>query len=732
MKIRKSILSIMLAMAVVICSLVPSVALADGASNSAAVTRLSQLGMVDETISDPNSIFTRAQLAKAVALAKDLTDEAATLSGSTIFPDIESNSELSGYVNSLLSRGLMYGRPDGYFHPEGGVTYAEACIVLVKLLGYTDSDVTGMWPNNYISKATDLKLNSGITLKKNDYITVSTAATMIDRLLDTNMKNTSTTQASKTFSESVNLYTDMVVYDTALTYSTLANNAVLSDKGTYYLEDAASKLQAGSTYRVSLDGSNIEKVFGKINDNYSITVDSSLDNVVYYKDNYIIKSMTLPSDVTYYYHGTKQNYSNLNTILNSNSTIMFAYNDNKTGYMYAVIVDPVFSKPEVARDFNPSSESVGDIVFDKNTKIIKNNKEILKTAIEEMDVIYSVTDINGSNRIIFVYSDKAEGDIKGFTSNGPTSTGVQIDSKSYSFSKDMDLSKADKFKESDKVAALLGHDGKVVDLVKIDYKIGSEIEIKVLGNSKTSDNLIDNQVLTEDNKKYYVLEGAGTLEVGGQYKVNVDGDTIVKVKNRLNALYNYSIRRVSENTIFYGGGDNPRSIILPQISTYYYHGAKTDYKTVLDSLKLGSSVIIATKNGIFDYGTVVDPVYSKPVIMGSQTKATIDRINDNSLFIYKDGEYYNLTGFIEYGDVVYSVSDLWDINKYIYVADIQVKGRIKNIVPNKVNPKSIQIDNTTYSISKYFDTSKLSKAKVDSYVKITLDIDGKIIDIDVY
>jgi hypothetical protein len=732
MKIKKSALSILMILSLIITSLVPSLAFADGVDNSSALVKLGQLGIIDSSTTDLSSTFTREQMVRAIIIAKDLEDEAATLEGSTIFPDVVSNSELSGYVNTVLSRGIMYGMPDGYFHPESAVTYAEACVTMVKLLGYTDSDVTGIWPNNYISKATDLKLNDGIRLRKSDKLTVGTAAVMLNRLLDTNIKKVSANAADMTFSQAINLYNEITVYDTAKTYWSLAENAVLTDKGTLYLEDAGVTLQAGNTYRVHLEDNSIKSVFGSISDSFGLTVDSVVDNTVYYKDNYISKSMILPSDVAYYYHGVKQSYDKLKDILKTNTSLVFAYNDNKTGYKYAVVVDPIYSKPEIAESFDGTSDKLGNIVFDVDTKIIKNGKEISKSQIEDMDVVYSVSDMNGNNRVIYVYNDKAEGDIKEFTPNGPAPTSVKIDNSTYSFSKDMDISIVAKFKQGDKVAALLGYDGKVVAIRKIDYKIGNEIQVRILGNNKTSDNLIDNQVLTEDNKKYYVLEGAGTLEVGGEYKVNVDGDTIVKVKNRLNALYNYSIRRVSENTIFYGGGDNPSSTILPQISTYYYHGAKTDYKTVLDSLKLGSSVVIAVKNGIYDYGIVVDPVYSKPVIMGFQTKEVIDRMNDNSLFIYKGGEYYNLIGFIEDRDVVYSVSDLWDINKYIYVADTQVRGRIKNILPNKVNPKSIQIDNTTYSISKYFDTSKLSKAKVDSYVKVTLDIDGKIINIDVY
>jgi hypothetical protein len=730
MKIKKSILSIMLAMALVISSFVPSVAFADAASNSAAITRLAQLGMVDETLTDPNSIFTRAQLAKAVALAKDLTDEAATLSGSTIFPDIESNSELSGYVNSLLSRGLMYGRPDGYFHPEGGVTYAEACIVLVKLLGYTDSDVTGMWPNNYISKATDLKLNSGITLKKNDYITVSTAAIMIDRLLDTNMKNTSTTQASKTFSESVNLYTDIVVYDTALTYSTLANNAVLTDKGTYYLEDAASKLQAGNTYRVVLEDNNIEKVYGKTKETLSVTVDNIIDNVVSYKDNNISKSIVLPSDIIYYYHGTKQGYDKLSDNLKTNTTIIFAYNDNKTGFEYAIIADPVYSKPVIVENFSEATNKFGDITFDNNVKVIKNGLVISKSEIEEFDVIYSITDLNGSNKLIYVYNNRAEGNIKAFSPNGPVPTSIKIDNSSYNFSKEMDLTQISKFKIGDKISAILGYDGKVVGLKNIDYHTMNEVEIRVLGNSKTSSDLIENQILT-DKGKYYVLDSINTFELGGKYTVNVDDNIIVKSNRIDNSLDTYGVRDITSDSITYASGDGVGIFQFPRLFTYYYNGQKIDYKAALDSLKLGSSVILAKNKSSYEYGVIIDPIYSKPIIKNEKNVEEIDRMfSDGSLFVYRNGDYYDTTKYISDKDVVYTVSDIWNTNKYVYAINTRITGKINSIAPNKINPKSIQIEKETYSFSKYFNFDKLDKMNVGYYVAITLDVEGKVLDID--
>jgi hypothetical protein len=733
MKIKKSILSIILVMTLIITSLIPSIVFADVPGSSASIVRLQQLGIVDGSITDTKSPLTRAQLANAIAVAKDLTDEAATLSGSTIFPDVDSNSELSGYVNALLSRGLMYGRPDGYFHPEGGVSYAEACTILVKLLGYTDSDVTGMWPNNYISKATDLKLNDNIKLKKNDIITVGTAAIMLDRLLDTKVKKTTAAEVEKTFSEYVSLYTDIVVYDNALTNRSLSSNSVLTDKGTFYLSDSNIKLQVGNTYRVALDETYIDKVYGSIKEADNITVDSFMDNKVYYKLNNTDKNMILPSGITYYYHGTKQDYAKLSEILKTNSTVVLIYNNNnKTGYEYAVIIDPIFSKPEVALNFKVTSDKLGSISFDDSTKIIKNGEIISKSDIEEMDVVYSVTDVNGNNRAIFVYNDRAEGNIKGFSPNGPVPTSVTIDSKSYNFSKDMDLSPVSQFRSGDKVSALLGYDSKVVALKKITYMTRNEVEVKILENIKTSDDLLDNQVLT-DIGKYYLLDSISNLEVGAKYIVYLDDNTIVKIKKKENTTENYGVRHIAANTITYNTKDGVGTFVLPKISTYYYKGNKIDYATAFENIKIGSSIILTKINGNYDYGLIIDPIYSEPIIKTENNRAEIeDKYDDGAMFAYRNGHYYESSDMIFNKDVVYVVSDIWNTTKYMYITNQRITGKVKNIAPNKINPKTIQIDSVSYKLSKYFDVTKLSTVDIGLDSIITLDIEGEVIDISAY
>lgn len=861
LKFKNKIVSILLALALIFSNLTAVTVFADGVEQPGSLVRVQKLGILNEGTADINSLLTRGQLVEGLVAASGLMEKAEGLRGSTVFPDIESGSELSGYINAVIGKGIIYGMPDGYFHPESGVTFAEACTIMVKLLGYVDSDVTGIWPNNYINKASDLELTKDLNLKKNQKINILTAAIMFDRLLGTKVKG----DANKTFMDFVGLYpvysapeiavnfnpsdyrmgnitfedniqitkdgklitkadiqdldvvyrvsdinggnrsiivlnnraegnidaflpnefaptsikidgtsygfgkemdvnklSDVKVGDKAaailgydgkvidvrkinfktgnevtikvlgnmMTSDNLQSNQVLTDLGIYYVLDNSGVLDLGGKYNVAVDGDTIVKVKERLNlqDNY--TIHKVVDSVIWYGED-STKTMAIPQVSAYYYHGVKQNYNNLSSILKSNMTLIFTYNSDKIGYDYAVIIDPVYSKPEVVVNFNEDSTKLGDIVFDGKTSIIKNGQNISKNDIEDLDVVYNVTDINGRNRNIIVFNNRAEGNIKAFTPNGPSPISIQIENASYTFSKHMNLNKLADFMVGDKVAALLGYDGKVIDLKKIQYKTGVESEIKVLGNSMTIDSLTQNQVMT-DLGKYFVADNLIPLEIGRKYKVSIDEDTVVKIKNIESSIEKYSIRGVIDSTVSYGEGSDIKTMNLPKVNAYYYNGTKIDYSTALASLKLSSSLILAKGNGGYEYGVIIDPVYGKPLVVNENSSREIEDLNNKRyLFIYRNGTYIWTFDYLKNRDVVYTVTDIWGGNRYIYILDTKVSGKITSILPNMIDIKTIQIGNTSYNISQYFEVSNFRKEGmgVGANVTLVLDINGKVIDI---
>lgn len=733
MKFAKLFFSIFLIFGLLISSISPGVAFAaDSVDYCGAVSRMKQLGVLDSTISDDTKTFTRGQFAKAIVVVDNLIDTASAMGGSTVFPDVASNSELSGYVNVLMSKQLIPGMADGKFHAETAVTYSEITTVLVKLLGYSEGDLTGTWPSNFISKASNLKITSNLAFKKNDKVSIKNAALMFDRFLNTEIKNQNGNSAEKvTFLSSTNVYSDCIIYDNSDTSSSLAENEVLTDKGVLYSLDDSTKLQVGETYRVKIEDGEITKVYGIAKDTLKIAINNMIGNTISYKENGEEKSMTLPSSISYYYHGVEQKFENISNILQIDMTIIFT--NNNSSYSYAVIADPVYSKPEVSTNFNPLNNKIGDITFDSNIKIIKNGEAISKKDINDMDVIYNVTDMNGENRYILVIENYVEGNIKAFLADGHSPTGIQIDSSSYNYGKNMDLNKLQYFSTGDLVALLLGYDGKVIDVKNIQQRTGSLVECILLGNYRTSDNLASDEVITD--KGTFTYKGdVDSLEIGGKYRLYVSDNVITKVDKKVNSTENYAVTEVTGSDMKVEGSNSTvASMQLPKASVYYYHGEKISYYEAVSNITAFSSLILSkSSNGnSYDYAVIVDPYFSEPkMFMYSDTDFLHEIQNSGFKYIFRDEMYTENPYTINDKDIVYFVSDVWNRNRYIYAYDVKAYGYIQGFSPSKVNASSIKLNSGTYELSKYLDKTKLKNYYTGSFIKLYLGVDGKVVSVE--
>jgi S-layer homology domain. len=444
-----------------------------------AANRLKSLGIMNGVSNenfDPWGNVTREQFARIIIKATGLKDTAAGMQGTSAYSDVDPNSEISGYINLAISKGFLSGAIDGYFHPEANVSYAQVCTATVRALGYTDKDVPGIWPKNYIEKASDLEITTGISFGNNDAVQRWAMAKIIDKLLDTNIKKQSQSEPDKSLADAAELFTECTILDNSKTSDKLADNQVQTDKGIFYYDNSAMELQLGNTYRLDIkDNETIKTAYGAQKTLEGISVDGSVGNKVSYRDEKgITQYKTLPDKTTYYYHGSKIAYDNIASILQTRCSIVFAYNDDNSGYEYAVIYDPIYSDPEVARGYDPSSRQIGDISIRGDATVIREGKVIDAQSIREKDVVYKVSDIWDKYSYILVVDDKVGGKIDDVFPDRVTPKYVRVDGKDYYFSNDIDINKLSvrpgALEEDDNVVMLLGHDGKVVD---IDY-LGSD------------------------------------------------------------------------------------------------------------------------------------------------------------------------------------------------------------------------------------------------------------------
>jgi hypothetical protein len=164
----------------------------DTVSYKNAIERLYGLGIMQGNNGSftPDSNIIRGDLAKVIltSIGKSKLSDIK----SKLFEDVNQNDYYLSYVNIAGQLGIMAGsnvKGKKYFKPKDNVTLAELTTIIVRCLGYKDSDLDGKWPFNYIAKGNDLKLFQGIeNINPNTKVKRSDVAIMINNMLDTPIK----------------------------------------------------------------------------------------------------------------------------------------------------------------------------------------------------------------------------------------------------------------------------------------------------------------------------------------------------------------------------------------------------------------------------------------------------------------------------------------------------------------------------------------------------------------
>ncbi len=102
---------------------------------NAGIAILTQIGAVEgnpDGTFRPGRTLNRAEFTKIVLLAKGID----VGGGENCFPDVRASDWFSPYVCEAKARRIVQGNPDGLFHPDRPVNYAEAVKILVTLYGY--------------------------------------------------------------------------------------------------------------------------------------------------------------------------------------------------------------------------------------------------------------------------------------------------------------------------------------------------------------------------------------------------------------------------------------------------------------------------------------------------------------------------------------------------------------------------------------------------------------------
>lgn len=155
---------------------------------------LNSLGIMQGTGNsrfEPGRSLTRAEFCKLAVTAMGI-DDASPYASYTIFPDVRALHWAARYVNAALRHPefkdnyIIRGYADGTFGPDKPLTYGEVCTMLLRMLGYKESDIGPFWPADYIAQANALGLTRGVSLRDaKTPVTRGDAATMLLNTLGT-------------------------------------------------------------------------------------------------------------------------------------------------------------------------------------------------------------------------------------------------------------------------------------------------------------------------------------------------------------------------------------------------------------------------------------------------------------------------------------------------------------------------------------------------------------------
>lgn len=157
----------------------------------AAAEGLASLGVIDSVDRFyPELNLTRSQFCKMAVLAAGF-DEKSIYSSYTLYPDVRSGAWYTPYVNAAVRKyHIIKAYPSGFFGPDDSITYAQAITILIRMLGYEDSEVGAFWPRDFIAKAQEIGLTMGMkSFSQNDFIPRSEAAVLINNMLLMNTKD---------------------------------------------------------------------------------------------------------------------------------------------------------------------------------------------------------------------------------------------------------------------------------------------------------------------------------------------------------------------------------------------------------------------------------------------------------------------------------------------------------------------------------------------------------------
>lgn len=447
------------------------------------VLTLKELGIVDgyeDGEYKPWNNVTRAEFSKIVVCMMDKTTEAYQTPASSGFDDVNKVGWCIPYVNYLTSNGIIKGYGDATFKPNNVITYCEAVTILLRMLGYNEENIGYSWPQNYITKADNLKLAGDMEFENTSPITRASMAIIAKNTLFCDVKDKTDTS----FLESIGyeILENCFILATKNEDSSLQKDEIKTSSGVFETEKEEMLKNINKLGTLVVDNDK-KAVFFTPDELYYINTSItkiSDNNVFEYKcENGSKGSFKFSSDFKVYYDNIESTYSKVANNIEVGTAISF-FGESHNDWSFAVITKDANTTVPVraTKNYTDSDTYLEGIKINKtNLTIYKNNTTASLSDISYNDVIY----YNQNTNTMDVYTKKITGIYNKAMPSKAYVTSIDVGGNTYYINKDVSTKMLDastgSFAIGEKITLLLGENDEVCfavelsDFSNLDYGI---------------------------------------------------------------------------------------------------------------------------------------------------------------------------------------------------------------------------------------------------------------------
>lgn len=539
--------------------------------------------------------LTRAEFTTIAIAASKYKNSVAHGAKISVFKDCNYKHWAAPYVKVAVTNGLISGYPDGTFRPDTPVTYEEAFVVALKLLGYTSEDFGNTWPYGQVSLGKSLGLGANIQKGIGDYITRGEALVLMYNTLNAKVKGSNNEYISEL---DATLYENVIVIATNNEDTSIAPGSVMTSAGTFKYNSSFDVSSVGSKGDLAVKNNGEVVCFVPYKQRNSKYVVYSIlsDSVIVY-DNGNLTELDMSNNTTVYSGADKLTFSSVKSQM-SIGDVVYVVKNAQGAVEYLTLTKDSLRGPETLNSYSQNWYKA--FTDDLSTlTVMRNGEKVDYTELKQYDVLYYSKDLN----TVYAYAKTTTGIYEKAIPNKDTPTSVVISGTEYqiesvnAFNK---LSSSGNISYGTSVTLLFGKDGKIADAIDAEENNNDGIVgYLVAAGKKTFENINGESytspyvtlIMPDGSSVEYTTDSDYSSIINSVVRINFSGDSVKVYKVIDKSLSGY-VNSKEKSVGSYKVDDGVQILDVSSIDPLRETNWTTIYMQRLDGITLNSSSVL--------------------------------------------------------------------------------------------------------------------------------------------